>query len=149
MKITQDRIVKILPKLIIFGIAFYNFAWAYWQTLDSMAGRGIGSPWYSTKDFPIAQFFLLIAAYLLFIPRIWSYAISVLISGYFSVSWMWMIADWFWTTDYSLTKRMEIITSSYFGNLLQIWECQIVISLMILVVGIYNLRKKHTAWIMP
>jgi hypothetical protein len=142
MRILQNKFVPSLPKVILFLITFYNFIWAYWQTLDSMAGRGIVSPWYSTKDFPIAQFLLLLAAYLLFIPRIWSYSISVLTSGYFAVSWMWMIVNWFLTTDYSLSYRIEIITSQYFGHPLQIWEIQAVIASLIFAISCYYFVKE-------
>lgn len=142
MRILQNKFVQNLLEVILFVIAFYNFAWVFWQTLDSMAGRGIGPQWYSTKDFPTAQLFLFIAVLLLFIPRIWSYSISVLTSGYFAISWTLMIVSWFWTTDYSNTKKIEIITSQYFGHPLQIWEIQAVIAISIFALSVYNLAKE-------
>ena len=109
------------PKAVIFGIALFNFLWTYFETLEPLAGRGIMPAWYSTKDFPLPQFLLFTVALLLYIPKIWSLTISVLVSGYFVVSWTLLYVDWFWTTNYSLPYRIEIITSSYFNNPLQIW----------------------------
>lgn len=143
MKIIQSRVVKSLPKLIVFGITFYNFVWIVLQNLNHFAACVI-CPWYITDSFPIEAFLLLIAAYLLFIPRIWSYSISVLISGYFALSWIWLIAKWFWTTDYSLSYRIKIITSSYFGHPLQVWESQVVIVMMIFTAAICSLKSRNT-----
>lgn len=144
MRITQDKIVKGLPKIILFGIAFYNFVWIVWQNLNHFSACVI-CPWYITHSFPNEAFLLLIAAYLLFIPRIWSYAISFLISGYFAVSWTWLIVNWFWTTDYSLSYRIKIIMSSYFGHPLQIWETQVVIAAIIFGFAVYYLINEKRA----
>ena len=148
MKITQERVVKSLPKIIVFGIAFYNFTWIVWQNLNHFSACVI-CPWYITDSFPIEAFLLLIAAYLLYIPRIWSYWVSVLISGYFVISWGLMIVNWFWTTNYSLSYWIETIKSQYFDNPLQIWESQIVLGMMIFVMAIYSLKKKNSTQIMP
>jgi hypothetical protein len=132
----SNYILRLLqPRAVIFGVAFFNFLWLYWETFDTMAGRGIAPAWYSTKDFPVAQFLLLVASLLLFIPRIWSYSVSVLTSGYFAISWTLTFIDWFRTTDFSLSYRMEIILSSYFGNPFQIWESQIIIVVLIFLIS--------------
>ena len=139
MKITQEKIVESLPKLIVLAIAFYNFAWTSWQ--NSQGCSGLICPWYNTGEFHYPQFSLLIASFLLFIPRIWSYSISVLTSGYFAISWVMMAVKWLWTTDYSLSYRIEITTSSYFGNPLQIWESQLLIAVTIFSFAGYFLWK--------
>ena len=144
MKITQDRIVKSLPKVIIFGIAFYNFVWIVLQNLNHFSACVI-CPWYITDSFPNEAFLILIAAYLLFIPHWIAKSISVLISGYFAISWMWMIVNWFWTTDYSLSYRIKIIMSSYFGHPLQIWESQVVIAVTIFGFAVYYLINEKRA----
>jgi hypothetical protein len=137
MKVLQNKFVRSLPKVILFVIAFYNFAWVYWQNISAV-GACVICPWYrETKDFPIDQFLLVTAAYILFIKNRWSYSLSVIISGYFSVSWILLITNWVWTTDYSLSQRFEIMNSQYYGNLLHIWESQIVIATAIFSFAIY------------
>lgn len=144
MRITQDKIVKGLPKIILFGIAFYNFVWIVWQNLNHFSACVI-CPWYITDSFPNEAFLLLIAAYLLFIPHWIAKSISFLISGYFAVSWMWMIAHWFWTTDYSLSYRIKIIMSSYFGHPLQIWESQVVIAFTVFTIVVWGVKRNNKA----
>lgn len=148
MKMLQDNFVKGLPKIIIFGIAFYNFVWIVWQNLNHFSACVI-CLWYITDSFPIEAFLLLVAAYLLFIPHWIAKTFSVFTSGYFVISWGLMIVNWFWTTDYSLSFRIKIIMSSYFGHPLQIWESQIVLGLMIFVMAIYSLKKQNSTQIMP
>jgi hypothetical protein len=140
----SDNFVKSLLKFIVFAIAFYNFVWIIWQNKNHFSACVI-CPWYITDSFPIEAFLLLIASYLLFIGRFWSYTISVLTSGYFAVLWTWMFIKWCWTTDYSLSYRLEIITSSYFGNPFEVWESQIVIALTIFALAIYGLKTNKMA----
>jgi hypothetical protein len=142
MKISQNKFVLSLPKVILFVIAFYNFVWTYLETLDPMAGRGIAAAWYSTKDFPLAQFLLVIAIYLLFIKNRWSYLLSVIISGYFSISWISLIIKWVWTTNYSSSERFNIITSGYNENPLTIWESQVALATVIFTLSIFHLIKQ-------
>jgi hypothetical protein len=126
--------------VILFAIAFYNFAWVYWQNL-TWVGACVVCPWYKLDEFPVAQFLLVIASYSFFIKNRWSYFLSVIISGYFSVSWLSLIIDWVWTTDYSLSQRFEIMMSQYYGNLLNIWESQAVIAAVIFGFAAYSLVK--------
>lgn len=142
MKILQSKIVKSLPKIIVFAIVFYNFVWTYWQ--NSKGCNGLICPWFQNGEFLYPQFFFLLAAFLLFIPRIWSYSISVLISGYFALPWMWMIINWLWTNNYSLSFWGQLIKSQYFGHPLQVWESQIVIVMIIFTAAICSLRNRNT-----
>ncbi len=129
MKLFQNKFIRSLPKVILFLITFYNFVWASWQNLQGCSG--VSCPWFLTGEFHYPQFFLFLASLLFLIQRLWSYLLSMLISGYFAITWTSMIVKWFWTTDYSLAYRWKIITSQYFGHPLQIWESQCVIALMI------------------
>jgi hypothetical protein len=146
MNILQNKFVRSLPKVILFAITFYNFAWVYWQSLDSMAGRGIASPWYSTKDFPLAQFLLIIASYSFFIKNRWSYFAGFLISGYYVVDWYLLLIRWFINGEHTFFGAFEIIIGEYHdNNPLTCWASQPIIATTIFSVVIYYLIKEITA----
>lgn len=145
MKITQNNFVKSLPKIIIFGIAFYNFFWIVWQ--NSKGCSGIACPWYFSNSFPIEAFLLLIAAYLLFIQHWMTKTISILLSGYFSFVWIWMLSSFIQKNGLS-EFRNYLQTFSFNENPLEIWEIQIVIALIIFGLAIYNLKKVKTTQIL-
>jgi hypothetical protein len=146
MKIFQNKFVRSLPKVILFGIAFYNFAWCYWQCLDSMAGRGIASPWYSTKDFPLAQFLLVIASYSLFIKNRWSYFAGFLISGFCLINFISILIPWFIRSEDKIYPLFESVNVQFHdNNPLTVWESQPAIAATIFSLSIYCLLKELTA----
>jgi hypothetical protein len=146
MKILQNKFVRSLPIVILFAITFYNFAWVYWQSLDPMAGRGIAPVWYkSTKDFPLAQFLLVIASYSFFIKNRWSCFAGFLISGYYVAAWYLLLIWWFINGEHTFYGAAEIIASSYRdNNPLTCWESQPTIATTIFSVATYSLIKELT-----
>lgn len=141
MKTFQNNFVKKLPKILIFSITFYNFVWIVWQNNLHSGVACVVCPWYITYSFPIEAFFLLIASYLLFIRRFWSSIISILLSGYFSFIWLWIIFGFVRINGMSVfTEYLQTITFS--ENPLEIWESQVVIAITIFGFAIYNLIKE-------
>jgi hypothetical protein len=144
MKILPNKFVRSLSKVIFLAITFYNFAWVYWQRITAF-GDCMICPWYrEIKDFPIDQFLLMIAVSLLFFKNRWSYSLSIIVSGYFSISWISLIIDWVRDTDYSFSRSFEIVKSQYYGNPLSLWESQVIIATAIFILSIYSLIKEIT-----
>lgn len=82
----------------------------------------------------------MIAAYLLFIQHWVTKTISILLSGYFSFVWIWMLLSFIQKNELSeFTKYLQTFTFN--ENPLEIWESQIVIALIIFGLAIYNLKK--------
>lgn len=84
-----------LPKLIIFGLALFNFIFIWSHRSPIEIGTGISfveyPAWYDTTGFfkPVV---LLIAAFLLAFNKRWSYLFSILSSGFIVVYWsVWLI----------------------------------------------------------
>jgi len=87
--------VHILPKLIIFGLALFNFIFILSHRSPIEIGTGISfveyTPWYDTTGFfkPIV---LLIATFLLAFNKRWSYLFAIISSGFIVVYWsVWLI----------------------------------------------------------
>jgi hypothetical protein len=140
MKILQNKFVRSLPKVILFVIAFYNFAWTYLETLDPMAGRGIAAAWYSTKDFPTEAFLFAVSSYLLFIPRRWSYALSFIISGYLSINRLLLLGGYFYNMEQTFREYLSHIQINDY-NPLTVWESQALIAAVIFGFAAYSLVK--------
>jgi hypothetical protein len=146
MKILQNKFVRSLPKVILFVIAFYNFAWTYLETLDPMAGRGIAAAWYSTKDFPFAQFLLVIASYSFFIKNHWSYFAGILISGFCLIDFISLLIPWFTRSEDKLYDLVESVNVQYHdNNPLTVWESQLAIAAIIFSFAVYHLAVEIPA----
>lgn len=146
MKILQNKFVQSLPKVILFAIAFYNFAWVYLHSLDPMAGRGIAPAWYSTKDFPLSQFLLVIAVYLLFIKNRWSYFAGFMISGFCLIDFYSILIPWFIRSERKIYDLVESVNVQFHdNNPLTVWESQALIATLIFSLSIYCLLKELTA----
>ncbi len=144
MKILQNKFVRSLPKVILFVIAFYNFAWCYWQSLSGC--KGIACPWYLDEQFVyFPQFILLISAWLLLFKFRFGIIFSVVTSSYYLFTWTWLFVSWlisFKPTIYYFVN--EFSSQFHDNNPLTVWESQPVIAAVIFIVATYSLIKEIT-----
>ncbi len=142
MKILQNKFVRSLPKVILFAVAFYNFAWVYWQNLSGC--RGVACPWYLEERFYDIPTYLLIASIFLLIPKLSSYILGAIFSGFHSIKWLVFIAQFLYygkQTFLEYLNRIEI----YDNNPLTAFESQILLAITIFGFSVYTLIKELIA----
>jgi hypothetical protein len=122
MKILQNKFLGNLPKVILVVITFYNFAWIYWQNL-TWVGACVGCPWYRLEGFPIEPFLFVLACSLLFVENRFIYAVSFIISGYLSISWLIFLGSFFFKMDQTFSgyiNRMKMEESNPLNSVLSL-----------------------------
>ena len=117
------------PKSILFGVAVFNFMLLWFQT-HTMRCAGVACPWYYPWSYFNEPTILLVAAFFLFLGRIWSYALSSCLSGYLvgqlislyvvhDLSPLAMLLDpdariiYEWQTQYILASAILLLTAFY------------------------------------
>jgi hypothetical protein len=129
-----------LPNVILSAVAFCNFAWLFWQSLNVTVAC-VACPWYYTEDFPIEAFLLLTASFVLFIHNCWSYLISFSVSGIILIQWVAFLGNFFYRTNQTISEYLSRIRMDE-NNPLTIWESQMVIATAVFSFAAYFLVEE-------
>jgi hypothetical protein len=142
MKILQNKFVRSLPKVILFAIAFYNFAWVYQENLSGC--MGVACAWFLENDMNDIPTYLLLASAFLLIPRLSSYALAATFSGFHSIKWLVFIANFVYKGEQTFLEYLNRI-QIYDNNPLTAFESQVILATAIFSLSIYCLLKEITA----
>ncbi len=115
-----------LPKIIILGLALFNFLYIWIETIET--GDKISfchiCPWYKTSAF-IHVPILLVAASLLLISKRWSYITAIALSGYiFAYDLFFLIRG---IAYFGLSEMWKWILRSE-ANILLVQEVQLILA---------------------
>jgi hypothetical protein len=142
MKILQNKFVRSLPKVILFLLAFYNFAWVYFENLSGC--MGVACAWFLDDKVSDIPAYLLLASIFLLVPRLSSYTLAAIFSGFHSIKWLVFIAKFVYNGDQTFRQYLEQIPI-YDNNPLTAFESQVILATAIFSLSIYCLLKEITA----
>lgn len=139
MKETESKTIYIFPKIIIFGLALFNFFYIYSHIPPTVrAGEKISfytPQWYETFDF-IYVIILLFAAFLLLLDRKWNCLIAVILSGIVTIKG---IIVFFRISPFEVWIFVQENNLDIFLQ----WEMQFLFSIIIFTTAIFYLIHKY------
>ncbi len=128
----SEVLVLIQPKWILFGIAVFNYG-LFWTLAHRMVGACVVCPWYYPWSNLNEPTFLLLAGSLLVFERIWSLALSLVLSGYLVgfMSSLYVVHD---------LRPLEMLLDPRL-RLIELWQYQYVFAAFILIASVIYLVR--------
>ena len=131
MNEAKSKAIYILPKLIVFALAFYNFI-SLWFASNVFTGIACAAcPWYFDWSYINEPSVLLLAASFLLLNKFRSYLASFGLSGFILVKGLYLINKSGWTEWIDFLQKQWETRIDLETEILKIWEIQIVLALII------------------
>lgn len=126
------------PKLILFGIAVFNFV-VLWSAATRMGGIAcVACPWFFPWSYFNPPTLLLLATVALLFSRKWTYVIAMGLPGYLIGNLIYL----HWIYDLSFGDFVRLWISPY-SEFLYAFQNQYVLALLVLIAATFYLAKRR------